>query len=565
MDGVAPAARAKLNIDGSLGKVGVAITGETTADLVSLGAGDVKLSGRLSADDGKQLLAVLGLDRVAAVEAGPGVLTVDASGPLRGEMQVSARLDAAGLSASAAGTADIVADKPSAKLRAEIARANLAPYRGGQGTLPVTFSGRIALLGEDLALNVVTATVAGVALRGNLGLTLAEPHRLKGDIDAERIEGASVLAFATGAPAADAKAAGWSWSSDPFAAGLFGDYSGRIRLKARSVDVLPEIAARDLSATVNFGNREISIDDVTGAVGGGRLTGKLSVSAAADGLHAGIKFALTGADAAALWPASAQPPIAGTLALSGEADGAGLSPAALIGSLQGSGKFSLAGARISGLDPRAFDAATRAVDAGLVVDQFRIAGIVGKALESGQLALKQANGELAVSAGLVRLSKFDAAGGAAQLSAAGDFDLASGAVDGRLLLSGPPQPGSSRPDIFIALKGPLPAPDRTVDVSALSGWLTLRSIENQSKQLRAIENGQPPNSPPTPSLSPPSSGPKSEVLPAAKPAATPPRKKAPPPKNAASAPLQLNPKRAPALPPPVEIGTLPVPPRAAHP
>jgi large subunit ribosomal protein L24 len=326
---------------------------------------------------------------------------------------------------------------------------------------------------------------------------------------------------------------------------------------------------RDFSASVNFGSREISVDDVAGAVAGGRLTGKLSLVAANDGLHAGVKFVLAGAEAAALWPASEKPPIAGTLALSGEADGAGLSPAALIGSLQGSGKFTLTGAQLSGLDPRAFDTATRAVDAGLVVDQFRISGIVGKALDSGQLAVKHADGDFAVSAGLVRLRKFDAGGGAAQLSAAGNFDLASGAIDGRLVLSGAARSGGSRPDIFVALKGPLLSPDRTIDVSALSGWLTLRSIENQSKQLRAIENGQPPSSlsgSPSQSPSPPSSGPKREASPAAKRATAPARKKAPAvPKNAASAPLQLDPKRAPALPPPVEIGTLPVAPRAAQP
>src|SRR6185437_13500857 len=162
--------------------------------------------------------------------------------------------------------------------------------------------------GEDLALSDVTATIAGAALRGNLGVTLSAPHRLHGEVDADRIEGASVLAFATGAPAADAKAMGWSWSAEPFAPALFGDYSGRIKLKARSIDVLPQVTARDFSATVNFGSREISIDDIAAAVAGGRLTGKLSLTAAGDGLRAGVKFALAGADAAALWPSRARAP-----------------------------------------------------------------------------------------------------------------------------------------------------------------------------------------------------------------------------------------------------------------
>ena len=39
----------------------------------------------------------------------------------------------------------------------------------------------------------------------------------------------------------------------------------------------------------------------------------------------------------------------------------------------------------------------------------------------------------------------------------------------------------------MVLKGPLLSPSRTIDVSALTGWLTLRAVENQAKKLEAIE------------------------------------------------------------------------------
>jgi hypothetical protein len=39
----------------------------------------------------------------------------------------------------------------------------------------------------------------------------------------------------------------------------------------------------------------------------------------------------------------------------------------------------------------------------------------------------------------------------------------------------------------MTLKGPLLAPKRTIDVSTLSGWLMLRSVERQAKQIDAIE------------------------------------------------------------------------------
>ena len=304
MQGASPPARAKLAVEGNLGKVRLALTGETSGDLIALKAGDVQLAGKLSADDGKLLVAMLGLDRIVAADSGPGALTFDASGPMRGALRVSAALKAGGLQANATGSASLFADNPSATLRAAVVHADIAPLRGagaGQAALPITFAGRIALAGKDLALDDIEATVAGTALRGKLGLTLATPHRLRGEIDADRVDGAGVIAAAIGMPArAESKSAVWHWSDEPFTAGIFGDYAGRIAFKTRSLDVLPQLAAREFGATLNFGRQEISLDGMTGDVAGGRLTGSLSFHAAEDGLHARGKFALAGADVSAL-------------------------------------------------------------------------------------------------------------------------------------------------------------------------------------------------------------------------------------------------------------------------
>jgi large subunit ribosomal protein L24 len=74
---------------------------------------------------------------------------------------------------------------------------------------------------------------------------------------------------------------------------------------------------------------------------------------------------------------------------------------------------------------------------------------------------------------------------------AGNFDLTDGTIDARLVLSGMGHAAGSRPEIYLALQGPVTAPARSIDLSALSGWLTLRSIDNQSRQLREMENAQP--------------------------------------------------------------------------
>jgi large subunit ribosomal protein L24 len=241
---------------------------------------------------------------------------------------------------------------------------------------------------------------------------------------------------------------------------------------------------------LRFGRQEFAFDDMTGAVAGGRLAGQLSFRSAQDGLKARAKISLTRVDASSLLPSGARPPVTGSLAFSADVEGAGLSPVALIGSLQGSGTIALSDAQFAGLDPRAFDAVTRAVDQGLAIDAVRISDLVSKALDGGQLAVKRAEGTIAVSAGQVRLSDVTADSKDAALSLSGHLDLTDGSIDARLVLSGLGQAAGARPDIFVALKGPLAGPARSIDVSALSGWLTLRAVENQSRQLRDLENAQ---------------------------------------------------------------------------
>jgi large subunit ribosomal protein L24 len=95
----------------------------------------------------------------------------------------------------------------------------------------------------------------------------------------------------------------------------------------------------------------------------------------------------------------------------------------------------------------------------------------------------------------------------ADLSLSGNLDLTDGSIDARVVLSGSGRATGARPDIFMALQGPVVAPARSIDVSALAGWLTLRAVENQTRQLRAIESA------PAKPAAPPSE-PKSELAPA---------------------------------------------------
>jgi large subunit ribosomal protein L24 len=239
---------------------------------------------------------------------------------------------------------------------------------------------------------------------------------------------------------------------------------------------------------LHFGAQEARVDDISGTLANGALKGRLAFTRGDDGLQTAMTVSLMGGDATALFASGARPPLGGTLGFKLEMTGSGLSPAALVGSLQGSGAVTLDNAHIAGFDPRAFDVVTRAVDQGVPIETARVSDIVGNALESGDLAVKQTKADLVVSAGQVRLNTTKAAGDSADLTVSGALDLTNGVVDGHLVLSGADIAGGARPDIYMAVKGPVSAPTRNVDVSALTGWLTLRAVDTEAKKLKAAED-----------------------------------------------------------------------------
>jgi len=492
LEGKAPS-ETRFAVNGNLGKVKVALAAEGQVNAKKFEVGNVRVESTLVADEGRLLLGVLGLDRIISVSPGPGRLELSAAGPAHGELRVDGRIAAGGLEANAGGSARLLAGKPTASLQARIVRADMAPLRGGGEALPVSFDGRIGVAGKDVVLSNVRAGIAGTTLRGNLKVEMAETRRLQGEIDADSIDVPAVIAAVIGMPAGRggkgkaSQDAFWTWSEELFGAGAFGNYGGEIAIRARSVTLLPRMTAREFGARLRPGNDSLAIEDIAGAVSGGHVTGALSLRSGADGLTTHTKFSLKGVDAAALLHAAARPAVGGVLDVSADVEATGLSPVALVGSLRGSGTIKLTNGELAGLDPRAFDAVTRAVDLGVSVDSNRIADIVRRALASGQLSVEQTEGAFTVNAGQVRLSEMTARSNDADLSLSGHLDLLDGSLDARLVLSGPNRTDGLRPDIFMALNGPVSAPLRTIDVTALTGWLTLRAIESQAKQVKELE------------------------------------------------------------------------------
>jgi large subunit ribosomal protein L24 len=166
-----------------------------------------------------------------------------------------------------------------------------------------------------------------------------------------------------------------------------------------------------------------------------------------------------------------------------------------------------------------------------------------------------------ISAGQLRLTKSTVESRDAELGMSGEVDLSEGTLDARIVLSGSNTAAGARPNIFMAVRGPIAETSRSIDVSALTGWLTLRSVDLQAQRLKALEAAQPKPAPPSPP--PPPS------LPQQTPAG--PSASVPPPAEDSTNSVTPKPPRpaaekqmAPALPAPLDIRPAPKPAGAAN-
>ena len=296
--GAGGTAGAKFSLAGNAGLFRIDLQGDADAgralalpDLAKLGGSKIDLAGQLDAGDGGALVELLGLDRLLAVDKRTGRLTFNARGPLDGDLTVDAKLAAGGLDASANGTMrllgagagdghsrpDDAAARPTAQLAIKIAAANIdaLAFLAGPHSAPLppsTLTARLAWSDNSIALTDLDGTLAGTTIKGRLGIALAQPARVDGDLAIGAIDLPAAVAAVIGMPRAG-QSGDAAWPAEPFERGLLGGMSGRIKVKAGRLSLASRLAARDLAGVLSFDPTQLAVDDIDGALAGGRIAG----------------------------------------------------------------------------------------------------------------------------------------------------------------------------------------------------------------------------------------------------------------------------------------------------
>jgi large subunit ribosomal protein L24 len=535
---------AKLAVDGNAGALKVNLRAEGQGDSKTLGSAKIRVDGTLAADDGSALLQALSLNGLIPAQSGIGELKLQVYGPADGELNTSARLTLGDLRAESHGTARISADKGVA------ASASLMVTKSDPRAalpLPFTLQSRVTVAGGTATFSDITASIAKNRIRGRVEAKLGRPLVISGKVETDSLDAPALIGTAIGAPASPADG---SWPAEPFIKVSLPDVAGRVELQAAQATLGQGQQVKDLKGALRVSSSEVALEDLNGQMAGGRLNGSALFRKIGEALTAQVRGTLKGADARAILAGGEGGPVAGRLNAQIEVEGSGPTPRALIGSLNGTGTVTLEKADIAKLDPRVFAAAMRAVDQGMPLEATKLRDLAGPALDAGRLQLKEAEGAIGIVNGQARLGTVIARGEGADLAVSGSLDLVTQMLDARLVLTSTSAPAlAGRPELTIALKGPLAAPRRTLDVSTLAGWLALRSVEQQSKKLEQLEAERARPAPPIPAVPSP---------PPAHPSAAP---------SASAVPLPPAPRAAP-LPPPVEIRPAPRPatiPRSAPP
>ena len=197
---------AKLDLNGQLGLMRLALNGDADGEPSQPGAAHLHLDSRLDADDGMALAALFGVDRLLGVDQLPGRATLTADGPLNGDIRVDGELAGSGLDAAVRGTLQLHGDAaPKATLQMLATAADLRPLQqamtGQAGdAVPVSARAAVAVSGTDLSLTQIAVAAGKSSANGHLARQLASPVAIDGDVTADNVDGARIVALLLGLP-----------------------------------------------------------------------------------------------------------------------------------------------------------------------------------------------------------------------------------------------------------------------------------------------------------------------------------------------------------------------------
>nr|WP_281259991.1 AsmA-like C-terminal region-containing protein [Hartmannibacter diazotrophicus] len=458
----------------------------------------------LQGPNGARLMRQLGFDVDDGGKPGAGKVVASANGTPATGMDVTANASLGNTSVAVKGNATFAeGQRPTTALDVAIRSDDIGPVLALGGptlaslveTLPIDVSVHVDSQQDKVTLADIKGTAIGTPVTGDLALDLA-PQRpsLTGQLSLGEASLAGFAELALGSGTLEPPVTSDTvWPDVPFGPSLVEGLDGDIAVTTSRLDLADGFTLANAAFHLRSSATGFAIDDMTGGIAGGRTTASLVIKRQDSGsAHVALRASLTGgALEDVIWRSDDRPVATGALDLNVDLSGSGRTLAGIIAGLGGGGNVTVTDGRLRSFNPAAFDAVTRAVDAGLGLDDAEIEKAFAAQVNSGDLAFSRLDGAFSAAAGTLRAPRIILEGVRAKTDATATVDLVNDSLLSDWTMSVDPGDDAvtgATPQAAILFRGPIEAPQRRIDVTAFTAYLTLRSFEREVQRVEAMQS-----------------------------------------------------------------------------
>nr|WP_282449398.1 AsmA family protein [Roseibium sp. CAU 1639] len=495
-----------LRLDGTAGGAETALTAELKGRVDDWHAADINLGVSLDGPDGGKLLQQLGLDVIPVDAAGSGRLSLTAAGKPKDGLDIAVTANVGASQLESTGSLTLAKDAdPAYRMSLTAKTDDLGPLAlmAGRvlpvmtGTIPAQLAVDLEGVGSAVAVSraegAVGETRFEARLEGDLEPAPSErTRRFNGEISLNQADLRSLSELVLGPDQWFAAGDGSSmWPVAPFGAPLLDGFDLTLAFQADRLRLDEDSAITGPKAELRISPTLMRLDGLSGAFAGGNLQGSLSIRRSEAEAAASGRVKLNGVDLRQVsWRPEGRAVASGTLDLFLEFEGAGRSISAIVTGLSGGGTFSMENGAFQGLNPQAFPLVTRAVDAGLELEDAKIREVFVSHMAAGSLPFQRVDGTLTLVGGRLSARNVVVDSEKAEIFGSAEVNLGSYDLDADFSLQVDPGEDAvtgAEPQVGLLFEGPADAPLRRIDIAPFTAYLTLRAFEQEVERVEKLQ------------------------------------------------------------------------------
>lgn len=502
---VAEAGAVTVGLTGRVNQSALALTVEANDMAALLGGGERNFEIRLENEEAQILLGQAGFDPLPWTTGEGGVLTITVNAA--GEGNADAVVRFAGPATTLDVTAQLKAfdtsDLFDGGWEVSLDSGDIGPYLMALGLslpdaatgLPVKAQTVFTLAEGQLAVDRLTGTLGGqpIEAQGEVNLTGAVPS-VVGTVRLDQLDldwlAETMVGPLTNPADGTLSEAALSPVSLPF------DLDLGLTVK----QFWPGVAEAMTDVTAKLRNKagELSLDEISGGWLGGKVSGRFSLANTDGNGFLQTRVDLAGADVLRTinslrlerGMAEAQTP-SGLMDITLVAEGAGKTPAELIGTASGSGEARFSTLTVDTVRLDILPALIEDVDAlGTEISEDKVREIAERLIGDGKTTLSGIVVPFALSDATLRVQAAGHQTPDAKLDGGLRLDLRSGLVDadlGAALNPGEMAMEGAEPNLRLLFTGDVLSPERSLEVTELTNFVSLRAFEIERRRVEALQ------------------------------------------------------------------------------